>query len=895
MTLDWTELQKRAIKKLLGLNKSKEYKNRLLFEFKEIDKQGARDYWINLVVENKQFDHNKNGLVLPWLLGITNIDPIEADIKHNIVYQLDFPDIDIDFLPDAKTPVREYAAKRFGEQNVCAVGAWQKYGPKLALVDVARAIGIEQSEILAFTTQLPKEFDEITKFEDVCKDEDLKQYKIEEFAKQYDAVELEDGTTINLFEMAYRMVGKIKTQLRHAGGLIISKVPVRDYIPLTRRDGVVTSEWTEGSNTQLSKFGLVKFDILGLKNLLYIHNACQKIHENHAVLLDWSDMDPEVQRAGWEITDGVKTAIKFDDEKVIKAADSVKVDSIFQFETDLAKSIIQKGGVKSFNDLLVYCALGHPGPLPQVDEYIARRDGRSDWQPDHDNEKINKILAETYNIIVYQEQLTSMWTKLAGFTAPEAEAARKAVAKKWVDQLKPVEEKWIRGSSRIIGEAEARQWWNKMVTFGRYCFNVSHAKAYVIIAYRCLWLKTHYPAEWWSSVMSDCHTDKLTKYMSAARVEGVKFGMMDCDELTENFTATPGGAITPGVAAIKGVGKSVVKKILDDKIDKFDDVFHFMKILGKGPINSKGKVVKEAGKTPVSRTVLEKLIKLGAFRNKCENNKAEWIWYLYNVGKGKNMTALRRLIKAIWCNWTIDEIEDERTRKAYEYRRINPTIKKMPHYIKSWLPENPKSNKNPKLNTLKDLITIANPNKIKKSDPDRITINITDDKFFNIVATNINTLEVSDKHEDINISRKMLIERDHIIQLFDADYTISEKLAFEKEYLGFYWNSPMDRFNHRGQTIERAKQRGILECVIEGCEVRQTKKNDPFYKLTVTDGTEFATVMVWNDTICDSGSSSDDLGVFNIDNGVLMKVTWNDNYRSFNIKKNSQVIKLESI
>lgn len=453
----WEKIQRATLKKLLDLKLPPEYKERLVFEFKEIDKQGANDYWLDLIESNAKYDHNDNGLVLPWLLGITDIDPIENNIPHNIEYQPDFPDIDLDFLPIARAPVREYATEKYGADKVCAIGSWSTYKPKSALQDAARALGKDVGPVIELTKNLEKEFD------DMPYEEALLEYpEFRAFAEE----------NSDIVDIAYRMLGMIKTQGRHAGGVIISSVPVKEHIPLTLRNDVWMSAWTEGSSTQLSKFGFIKFDLLGLKNLQFIYQAGKLIESNRGLIVDWEDMDPEVDRAGWLYNpDGSRNPILFNDEDTIEAANQAKVDSIFQLETDLAKSILYKGGVKSFNDLVVYTSLGRPGPLPMIDSYIENRDSGKDWREDM-HPMMADILEKTHGIICFQEQLASAWQKLAGFTAPEAEAARKAVAKKWVDKLEPIEQKWLEGASKTLGRKKAEEWWERMVTFGRYAFNV---------------------------------------------------------------------------------------------------------------------------------------------------------------------------------------------------------------------------------------------------------------------------------------------------------------------------------------------------------------------------------------------------------------------------------------
>jgi len=778
----WKDIKKIAVKALMGYRNDDEYLKRLRYEFEQIELQGAGDYWADLYNDNKKAESNKNGLVLPFLIGLTPVDPIAASIPHNIQYHPDYPDIDIDFLPIARDSIKKYAANKYGSDKVCSVGLWQRYKPKLALIDTCRVLGIDTTDIQGITKSLPDEFDEMD---------------YEEAANTYEEFKIWAENNEAVTKLAYRLVKLIKAQGRHAGGLLISSVPVRDHIPLTLSSGHWTSAWTEGKSTQLSKFGFVKFDILGLTNLLHIWNCKKLIKENTGATIDWSDMDPEADRAGWEILpDGTKNPISFTDDLAIKAAHQRKVDTIFQFETDLAKSILQRGGVKTFHDLVIYTSLGRPGPLPLVDEYVARRDGKD---MDDEDPRIVEMLKDTYGIIVFQEQLARFFVEICGFTIPEAEAARKAVAKKWADQLAKIKDKMIAGATRSIGEEKAITWWGKIESFARYCFNLSHAIAYIIISYRCLWLKSHYPAEWWAAVMSNCKHDKLVRYMGIARSDGVKFGALNFKDLHKRFYVK-NNIVTVGLESIKGIGESAAIAMRGQRDCKDLDEF-----------------VADAGKNKV---VFQRLVRLGAFDEVHPNRKALWHWYLYKHGTCSESKSIKQEIDGKLA-WSEEAIKRERERLAREYFKQYPKRKKIPNKI---------ANFKPKTNA---------------------------------------TLE-------------------QLENIYD-DYTMLEKLEFEKEYLGYYWNSPLNLYHHNDDySIAEAREKGILDAVIEEVEVRRGSNSSQFLQLTVTDGVEIARVMVWHNEL-----EMNDENLFQSRAGLRMRVSWRDQYSSFSIKPGSVIIPLE--
>ena len=702
------------------------------------------------------------------------------------------------------------------------MGTWTTYKPKLAIQDAARALGIGISESKVVTKGLPEEFDELSK------DAALKEFP--EFAEFYKGFK-------DVVDLAYRMRDRIKTQGKHAGGLIISSVPVRDFIPLSmpspadREHKRWSSAWTEGRNLQLSKFGFVKFDFLGVRTLAWCWDAAKRIKKSHGIKIDWSDMSPEENRAGWLIRpDGTREAIPFDDKASLEMANTGKMETIFQFETDLATSIVHKGGVKSFNDLVIYTSLGRPGPLPMIDVYIARRDGQEDWARGQDP-RINEILRDTFGIIVFQEQLSSLWSELAGFTKPEAEAARKAVAKKWEDKLVPIEAKWNEGASRTIGLKLAREWWEKMVTFGRYAFNKSHASAYSVITYRCLWLKAHFLPEWWASVLSDVpHRDKLVRWMSVARREGVKFGTLDINNLTVDF-AVKDGQILPGLSMIKGFGSVV-------------SAMHF---------STYKSIVEFIAKHGSSKTLLERLIKLGAFDSLHPNRQALWAWWQYTYGSDQDSKKLKRQI-----NWSLlpdmKEIMSRRQKRVDDYLSVSKKRKTPPKSAMNWVPTVPRDD---------DIV-------LKEDVPE----------------------SGSAEHK---LSAKIKADLPHIEKLF-GKFSLRDQAKFEKEYLGFHWQSPMKIFKTKGKTISKARSQTStedgtwdhVEVIIESIEIR-TKDENEYAIVGITDWEDSARVMIWSTALDYNRDKLIKDGVPRVGLGVRMTVAWNAEYRSFNLERGSNI------
>lgn len=460
--LTWQQVSRRAFDGLIQRGLNGPYEERLKFEVGEVEKQGAELIWVNYAIADKKFSSNPNNLVLPWLLGMVDDDPIAARttpmlntvraakvlefkaergyVPHDLIKDPDSPDIDIDCLPAARDPLKAYAIDRYGQNfddgygSVCSVGTWQTFKFKSALIDSAVALGymdrgtqgkgksvrkkktvegevVEQHtsglpKAESFTKELPDDVDDMKegglsackavdkatgkecKFKYGGKIGELKCPKCASagvvsedtdgptFAKVYqehetlrrfhfacedvrrkkqaewDTKRTEDVTVAeriypDIFEIALNLIGRIRNMGMHAGAIIITDRPLFGNIPMakTGSKGFWTSMWTEGRNTQLSKFGYIKWDLLGLKTLEYIFKACQLIEENRGISFG-KNMDgmeynnPRLRHAGYYFDgDGNKHFINMDDPAALRLANEQKTDGVFQFDTELAKCV----------------------------------------------------------------------------------------------------------------------------------------------------------------------------------------------------------------------------------------------------------------------------------------------------------------------------------------------------------------------------------------------------------------------------------------------------------------------------------------------------------------------------------------------------------------------------
>lgn len=902
--MEWGDVVEKARTAIQARDLAAPYHDRLKFEIAEVEKQGAETIWVNRLRDGKRFSSNPNNLVLPWLLGMVGTDPISERktpalntaraakvlafketngyVPHDLVKDLDSPDIDLDCLPSARDPIKQFAIETYGQDfndgygSVCSVGTWTTYKFKSAIQDAAVALGImDLYAIQEYTTQLPEDVDELREGGRApCKNRLIKEMPDgtrEE--KECGCVhastvcpncqsEDTDGPTIGkllveqpllqelatkhpqIVEVGINLIGRVRSMGMHAGAIIITDRPLYGNVPMARsgRNGYWVSMWTEGRNTQLSKFGYIKWDILGLKTLGYIFNCCKMIEENRGIsfghnMSGWDDIDPTQRRAGHFFDHkGNKHYISLDDPVALELANQQKTDGVFQFDTDLAKSILAYQST-CFEDLMLFNAMGHPGPMASIPEAVENRANKNGHWRKRLHPLILKVLEDTYGVIVYQEQLQAIWQLIAGFTAPEAQEARKAVAKKLTHKLKPIREKWISGATRLLGKDEAEGWWPRMETFGRYAFNKSHAVSYCLMAHRCLWLKGHFAPEFWASVMSDCHPDKLVRYMGVARAEGwkptditycgkykgtgqsvngVKFHAVNIENMSTDFTVT-GDTVNQGLIGIKGLGEAATK-VFQGR-GKYADIDEFV----------------ASGEGKQSKIALERFVKLGAFRHLPghENDKALWMWYQYRYCKsGKDMTDLRKKVKAELLDregWDEKAIVAERQRQIAEWKKVYPKRNKIPDKYKNWLP-------------------------------------------------------------------KPTATRERVMALYAEDeYTLEERLAFQKQFLGYWLESPMEQFQSSGGcNIAQAKLAGaagnevLLEGMILDVQEGTTKTNKPYLKMFITDGIQRCLVFIWTNEL-----RLQDLNTIREHTGVAMYVDYDTQRSTFSLVRGEIVNRLK--
>lgn len=485
------------------------------------------------------------GSLVSYLCGITSIDPIAHGLLFERFLNPDrkgMPDIDIDFDSEGRERVKGFMREHYGELNVADIVAYQTYGARSALQTVGRALKISPLEIGQVTAT----------FEDVTTETKLEDYlltneKLRALVEAYPA----------LLEHAQRIERQTKSVSKHAAGMVITDRPVQEYMPTIRAtDGSMTTAWSDAHSFPIiSKFGFLKIDVLGLKALSKRLMCTDLIEQRHKVCIDLDALPVAYDPAGGEAA-------------VLSLFSEGTLAGVFQFEGNGMRRLLKDMKVDHFNDLVAAVALFRPGPMANIPRYIARKTGEE--KVTFQDPRLESVLGETYGVYVYQEQAMQIAQIMAGFTGGEADTLRKAIGKKDMELMSSLEALFIHGcESNNVPVDLAEELWRANEASANYSFCKSHAAAYALGAYQDMWLKHHYPLEFYTATLShlpkgkDVKENKVPRIIREATFFGVKILPPDVNISGHWFTIDDSdNAIRFGIAAIKGMGDAAVNEIL---------------------------------------------------------------------------------------------------------------------------------------------------------------------------------------------------------------------------------------------------------------------------------------------------------------------------------------------
>ena len=509
------------------------------------------------------------GSAVAYCLGITNIDPLQYDLLFERFLnpeRVSMPDIDIDFDDRGRGKVIDYVVQKYGRESVCQIVTFGTMGAKSVIRDVGRVLGIPLQETDRIAKLIPEVVGinlkgarrEVPEFDGLWKSPDPMIRKLVRFAE--------------VLEGSARHTGV------HAAGVIIAPGNVADYVPISVQKGKGASTGGDGDvvTTQyggkwIEEFGLLKMDFLGLKTLTILNDALALIKQNHGVEIDLD-------------------AIPLDDEPTFRLFQKGDTVAIFQFESDAMRDWMRKLKPTCLDDLIAMNALYRPGPMELIPRYVERKHGREKVEYPHP--MLEPILAPTYGIPVYQEQVMQMAQVMGGYSLGNADLLRRAMGKKDKAKMAKERDRFVAGAAeRNVPRKKAEEVFDMMEKFAGYGFNKSHSAAYSVVAYQTAYLKAHYPSEFMAAVLtSEMHdSKKLAVALDAARAAGLEL-LPPCVNRSEAHFTVEGGRVRFGLAAIKGVGHGAIDAILQARKKEggaFDDVFQLARDLDLRAVGKK--------------------------------------------------------------------------------------------------------------------------------------------------------------------------------------------------------------------------------------------------------------------------------------------------------------------
>jgi len=536
-----------------------EIRERFEYELEVVKKTGYAGYFL-IVADFIQYarDHgitvgpgrgSAAGSLVAYCLGITNLDPL----KYGLLFErflnperISMPDIDIDFRDDRRGEIIDYVKHKYGEESVAQIITFGTMKSKAAVRDVGRVLQIPLAEADRIAKLIPNApgSPQPVRIEEAIE-------QVPEIAEAYRSNE----RTRRLLDDAKALQGLARHASVHAAGVVIAPGRLVDHVPLYKSEkGELTTQW---DMTSVEKVGLLKIDFLGLKTLTVIDDAIDR-----------------VAAAGGERID--VDSIPLDDPAPYHMLGEGRTDGVFQFESSLATDICVRMRPDRFEDLIAINALIRPGPLDcgMTERYIRRKRGEERVDTYHPD--IADILADTYGVITYQEQVMQIANRLAGFSLAQADVLRKAIGKKIQSLIDKELLRFREGAfARGIPERVVERLVTDIATFGRYGFNKSHSAAYALVSYHTAWLKAHFPREFMAALLTNemGSTDKVVRYIDACRGMGIDVLGPDVNESDWGFTVVPQG-LRFGLGAVKNVGRGAVEEVV--RARRQDGPFHHL-------------------------------------------------------------------------------------------------------------------------------------------------------------------------------------------------------------------------------------------------------------------------------------------------------------------------------
>jgi len=526
------------------------------------------------------------GSLVSWAMEITDIDPLQ----YGLIFErflnperVSMPDIDIDFCTRGRGDVIQYVTEKYGSEQVAQIITFNSLGARAAIKDVGRVLDMSFADMDRITKLIPS------------MPLNIKLADARKMEPQLDELAAKEPRVQEVLDVANRLEGVARNASVHAAGVVISPAPLKELVPLykTNKDEIVTQYDMVG----LEKLGLLKMDFLGLTTLTVIDDTLKLIERHRGEKIRVEDLP-------------------LDDPKTYESVFSKGLTSgIFQFESAGMRDILRRYQPDRLDDLIALNALYRPGPMDMIDDFIDRKHRRKEVT--YDFPELKDILEESFGVIVYQEQVMQISSRLAGYSLGEADLLRRAMGKKKIEEMAKQRERFLEGAKAKghTSQRKVEKIFDQMAKFAGYGFNKSHSAAYAYLAFVIAYLKTHYPLEFMSALLTSetGNTAKVVKYINECREMDIRVLPPDVNSSEFNFTPVlaggRGGAtvrervdehgIRFGLGAIKNVGPNAVESIVNARTagGRFGSLYDFCERVDLGTVN---------------RRLIESFIKAGA-------------------------------------------------------------------------------------------------------------------------------------------------------------------------------------------------------------------------------------------------------------------------------------------
>ena len=589
-----------------GAAPPKDYTDRLDWELKVIAEKGYSSYFL-IVNDFVQFARRNDipaaprgsgvATLLGYVLGIADVDPLRYGLlfeRFTDPQREEAPDIDIDICQEGRGRIIQYVREKYG--HVAQIITYGTLKARAVIRDVGRVMGIPLAEVDAIAKAVPEGL-KVT-LESALKAEP-------ELRKMYDA----DPRVRDLIDHGMKLEGLARHSGVHAAGVVIADEPLESIVPLARQsDG--DDPITQWDGPTCDKIGLMKMDFLGLRTLTIIQRARELVRQRTG-----NDIDPE--------------KLPLDDTKVFELFSQGHTDGVFQFESDGMKNVLIQMQPARIEDLIAANAMYRPGPMELIGSYCARKGGAEAVPSLHP--LVDDLLAETYGIMCYQEQVMQVLNRLGKLPLNTALTLIKAISKKKAKTIAAEKPNFLAGAKENgITDTEAEELFSLIERFAGYGFNKAHSTRYAIVAYQSAYFKVYHPREFLAATLTfeAGDTDKVVQYMSEAERMGIRIAPPDINTCASDFTVDA-EQVRFGLAAVKGVGAKAVEAIIEarNEVDGFDDLYHFCEHVDLRAAN---------------RAAIEALVKCGAFDSLGAHRAAMVAGLDHAMSLGQSAAADRR-------------------------------------------------------------------------------------------------------------------------------------------------------------------------------------------------------------------------------------------------------------